>query len=933
MGRLLRGAIPLLAALFLVPREAGAARQDSLLEIKASAGLTVQAVRPEAGARERLRGHLPLLSLELDDTLLTSEVFASRASGDTVEFSVGASLSGSLRIDGGERRAWSALVTLRNEGTARRKVANVVPLGQAPDRVYITATGPPSLSRSALFRPGVGPVGVILPDNAWEMGFCHVPLAGGGGLAAIARRVGYERAERRRFSTVLDPGGSVTYRLYAETHPGDYREALRRMFQERWLYDLESFDNTLFERQDLAWIRKSYLITLLFAWDREYIDRFADVLGRPGGGFDSILIRHRRLLGPYDVFLIWPTWPRLGLDERNQWDLYRDLPGGVREIRRQAEAGRHSGTRFFIAYNPWDESTRAEPHLKGMEEMLRLVGADGVCLDTWGESSAEFQRAADRVRPGIVMYSEGMAIPRAMPGIVAGRVHDALFLPPPLNLNKLIKPEFAIFRVLQLSEGVLHREVALALFNGYGVELNTMRSGRPDWIEPEYRTLGRVLKILRENSPAFLSRRWEPLVPASVDSVWVNRWPGPAKTLYTIYGVRPEGWNGPLFEARASADSHFVSLWHHEELAPVTRGGRTFIPATVDGFSRAWIGTRREGTVDCIAQFPVILDLRLRGDSLSLSAPRGTSVVVTAGLPAYDARQTKLPPGEHQLSLFALFGAYEGKVVVQLFDGEDLADERVVTVAPATPRLLPGAARTPLARTVPEGMVEIPRGMFPFAVRLPEDANPVVPYPEYPTRTVPMRRFFIDRYPVTNAQFGAFLRATRYRPADTANFLRHWAGGRLPEALASHPVVWVSLEDARAYARWDRKRLPTEMEWQYAAQGTDGRKYPWGDQFDSTRCNFGLNRTTRVGAYPTGGSPFGVEECVGNVWQLTGDVYFNGSYYYGIIRGGSYYHPTSSIWYLKSGPVPVDQTQQLLMVSPGFDRSSTVGFRCVRDAE
>jgi formylglycine-generating enzyme required for sulfatase activity len=190
----------------------------------------------------------------------------------------------------------------------------------------------------------------------------------------------------------------------------------------------------------------------------------------------------------------------------------------------------------------------------------------------------------------------------------------------------------------------------------------------------------------------------------------------------------------------------------------------------------------------------------------------------------------------------------------------------------------------------------------------------------------------MDVFPVTNEQFSRFLTGARYRPADTVNFLRHWEGGSVPKGLEDHPVVWVSLEDASAYARWAGKRLPTAAEWQYAAQGTDGRRYPWGDQFDSARCNYGLNHTSSVREFPSGASPFGVQDLVGNVWQMTNDVYFNGSYYYLIIRGGSFYAPTTSIWYVKSGPVPVNQQQMLLMVSPGFDRSSTVGFRCVMDA-
>ena len=72
--------------------------------------------------------------------------------------------------------------------------------------------------------------------------------------------------------------------------------------------------------------------------------------------------------------MIWPTWPRLGLDQRNQWDMYKDLPGGLDELRRQVRFARSVGTRYFIAYNPWDESTRHEDHLAGMEDMLAKTG-------------------------------------------------------------------------------------------------------------------------------------------------------------------------------------------------------------------------------------------------------------------------------------------------------------------------------------------------------------------------------------------------------------------------------------------------------------------------------------------------------------------------------------------------------------------------------
>jgi formylglycine-generating enzyme required for sulfatase activity len=196
-----------------------------------------------------------------------------------------------------------------------------------------------------------------------------------------------------------------------------------------------------------------------------------------------------------------------------------------------------------------------------------------------------------------------------------------------------------------------------------------------------------------------------------------------------------------------------------------------------------------------------------------------------------------------------------------------------------------------------------------------------------------MKTFYIDKYPVTNLEFKHFLKMTLYSPRDTTNYLKHWLNGEIRTGQENYPVVYINRDDALAYAGWAMKRLPTESEWQYAAQGTDMRKYPWGNEMDSTKCNYNLNHPTPVSDYPLGASPFGVKDMIGNVWQLTNDLYDIGSYYFTIIKGGSFYHPTSSIWYITGGPLPADHPEMLLLISPGLDRNSTVGFRCVKDGE
>lgn len=134
--------------------------------------------------------------------------------------------------------------------------------------------------------------------------------------------------------------------------------------------------------------------------------------------------------------------------------------------------------------------------------------------------------------------------------------------------------------------------------------------------------------------------------------------------------------------------------------------------------------------------------------------------------------------------------------------------------------------------------------------------------------------FAIDRRPVTNGQFEAFLRTTGYRPEDSHRFLAHWPQRRGPsDDQRDHPVVFVSHADAVAYAGWLGLRLPTEAEWEKAARGTDGRRYPWGAAPPSLeRAWFGQRGgTTAVGGRPAGASPYGVEDLVGLVWEWCAD--------------------------------------------------------------
>jgi formylglycine-generating enzyme required for sulfatase activity len=149
---------------------------------------------------------------------------------------------------------------------------------------------------------------------------------------------------------------------------------------------------------------------------------------------------------------------------------------------------------------------------------------------------------------------------------------------------------------------------------------------------------------------------------------------------------------------------------------------------------------------------------------------------------------------------------------------------------------------------------------------------------------------FIGKYPVTNAEYARFVKATDCEPPE------HWKGPRPPSEIADHPVVYVSWHDAVAYTEWARQRLPQqgtlrlpmEQEWEKGARGVDGRVYPWGDTWDAARCNTmekGPGRTTPVEAYsPAGDSPYRAADMAGNVWEWTASEAGSRR----VVRGGSF---------------------------------------------
>jgi iron(II)-dependent oxidoreductase len=184
-----------------------------------------------------------------------------------------------------------------------------------------------------------------------------------------------------------------------------------------------------------------------------------------------------------------------------------------------------------------------------------------------------------------------------------------------------------------------------------------------------------------------------------------------------------------------------------------------------------------------------------------------------------------------------------------------------------------------------------------------------------PQRTVFVQDFEITKYEITNAQYNICVEAGICPEAG-----RNITDNNIPpyDPVFFHdnyPVVGVSWYEADLFCRWMGKGLPTEMEWELAARGTDGRRYPWGNTFDSSRANLDSGYPSPVGSYPDGASPYGVLDMAGNVFEWTG-TQLNGNY---IVRGGGW-----SKYYFR-GRV-TDRGTQLNANFANYD----IGFRCIR---
>lgn len=681
---------------------------------------------------------------------------------------------------------------------------------------------------------------------------------------------------------MFDPSTDI---IQAPSDPALWPEFREKLTQWREAAKREiGYDDSLYAKPEFAWSSSGYACCFLMMYDEAFYD---SKTGRYT--VDAVLEEGQREFGGYDSVVLWHAYPRIGVDQRNQFDFYRDMPGGMKGVRAVVDQFHARGLKVYINYNPWDRWTRREEKEDGdmLAEFTRELDVDGIFLDTM-ERGEVFRDQLDAVRPGVVLEGENT------PPLERLADHHASWAQwfddsevPGVLRHKWFERRHMQHQTQRWNSDHT-AELHTAWMNGTGMMIweNVFGTWVP-WNARDRSLLRAMLPIQRRFTALFSGEGWTPLVPAELANVYASLWENGDTKLWTLVNRSEQKVSGVLLKNSAESGMRYFDLIRGVELEAGD------FSATIHARGLGCFLSMPAAKVD--ADFQSFLDAqatthaRADYDTTRPCAPMTQQPAV-----AERVFVEALPPGMVEVK----FNKWMLEVSTQMRQRECGYYDTNVSDAGGF------------------------RNSYFF-----QTANFIRPFKHHP--------YAIDETPVTNAQFAEFLQASSYRPACAENFLKHWSNGQPPAGKLDHPVVWVDLDDARAFASWVGKRLPTEDEWQYAAQGGCGREYPWGSGMRAGVCNLGeTGDTTPVKAFPAGrNADYPAYDYCGNVWQWTEGVHTESRTRFCLIRGGSYFNPgpNASLWYVDGGPRPASFSTKFLLMWPGLDRCATIGFRCVAD--
>ena len=552
--------------------------------------------------------------------------------------------------------------------------------------------------------------------------------------------------------------------------------------------------------------------------------------------------------GGLDAVVLWQAYPIIGIDERTQFDFYLDVPG----LAELVAAFQRRGVRVFVDYNPWDTATGdVDEHPRRLASLAADVGADGVFLDTMSAGGAELRAALAALDPPPVLEGESRVSVERIVDHQASWAQWMADSPVPGVLRAHWYERRHMMHHTRRWNHDHSDELQSSWVNGTGMVVwDAVFGSWVGWNERDASTLRTMRRVQRALADVLLSGEWTPLAdgsPAAVDAgVYASRFSTPDVTVWAAVNRGLGDYRGAVIDPDAVGDGERPVTWLDLGAGRLLTGGDLSVTVPARGVAAiaAVVGDVPEPIAACLAAaaadphavdttFPARADVRVAA-AVSTGTPPGDAIAVAGGT--------------HRLSI-----TYRRRET-GMYDGAPYVDDW----KPLPPRL---------HDTVVEEVV------------------------------VTVRRCAVAAREVTNGEFADFLAATGYRPPVANRFLRHWVDGEPPAAARAAPVTLVGLDDARAYAAWVGARLPTEFEWQLAAEAAGAR----------------FERLTPL------------------VWNWTESEHSDGVTRYVILKGGALHDATTSEWYFDGGPRPPSFSAKLLLAGLGVERSSSVGFRLAWD--
>ena len=359
----------------------------------------------------------------------------------------------------------------------------------------------------------------------------------------------------------------------APDDPADWpswREALTRWRAEA--AGRVEYDDSAYRAPEFAWTRGCFSVALMWLWDELLYDHAA-------GRFtpERFCAESEREFGGFDGIVLWHAYPVLGIDERNQFDFYRDVPG-IRELVGELQT---RGLRVFVNYNPWDVGTRREPVADdvAVAQLVRELGADGVFLDTMKEAQPGLRAALDAVRPGIALEGEStLSLARICDHHLSWAQWFSDSEVPGVLRARWFEQRHMLHHTRRWNRDHLD-ELHSAWLNGVGVLVWENVFGTwVGWNERDKELLRGMLSVQRQQADLLATGEWTPLAAASPDTrVVASRWSDGETTLWAVAN-RGDAYAGSVGELEVELPAQGIAAFVGSEQVMVAGGGDTSFP-------------------------------------------------------------------------------------------------------------------------------------------------------------------------------------------------------------------------------------------------------------------------------------------------------------------------------------------------------------------